>query len=80
MEIPVDGMHDFKVRSGSSAETSGGLLAMLSPEQAQSFVEESEEQYGQKAWIVGQVVRGNRQAFIREDADVVSVRDPFMLK
>ena len=34
MEKLVDGMHDFKVQTGSSAETSGGLLAMLGPDEA----------------------------------------------
>ena len=78
METPIDGMHDFKVRTGSSAETSGGLLVMLGQAEARQFIEESESEFGQASWVVGEVVRGTRQALIREDAEVISIRDSFL--
>jgi len=56
----VDGMKDYKVREGSAAETSGGILTMLPLLQAREFIKESEQEYGQKAWIIGEVVRGTR--------------------
>ena len=43
---PVEGMNDFKVRAGSSAETSGGILTMLPEDKAKEFVKESEQEYG----------------------------------
>jgi len=53
-------MPDFKLREGYSAETSGGILTMLDPAKAKDFVAECEQDYGQKAWIVGKVVNGSR--------------------
>ena len=38
MDKPVDGMHDFKVTGGYSAETSGGLLIMLDSSKAKDFM------------------------------------------
>ena len=78
MDKSIDGMRDFKVKSGRSAETSGGLLAMLGPDEARQFIQESESDYGQKSWIVGEVVPGSRQAYIRDDAEVIAIRDPFI--
>jgi len=79
-EAKVDGMPDFKVRQGGSAETSGGILTMLPEGQARDFIKEAEQEYGQKAWMIGEVVSGTRQATIREDVDVISISEPFMLK
>ena len=78
MDKPIDGMHDFKVKSGRSAETSGGLLAMLGPAEARQFIQESESEHGQTSWIVGEVVPGSCQAHIRDDAEVIAVRDSFI--
>jgi len=39
-------MHDFKVTKGYSAETSGGILTMMSPDNAKEFIKASEEEYG----------------------------------
>ena len=39
MELHIEGMHDFKVDQGFSAETSGGLLVMLDKEKAQDFMQ-----------------------------------------
>ena len=46
MDCKVTGMHNFRVRDGYSAETSGGLLAMIPPENVNDFVRESAETYG----------------------------------
>ncbi|XP_015749746.1 PREDICTED: selenide, water dikinase-like [Acropora digitifera] len=64
---------DFKLLEGFSAETSGGLLVCLSRENAQSFCDELEALDGQPAWIVGEVVSGNREARIETDAKIIEV-------
>jgi len=56
----VEGMPNFKLREGYSAETSGGILTMLDPAKAKDFIAECEQDYGQEAWIVGKVVSGSR--------------------
>ena len=60
MDSPVQGMPDFKVTGGYSAETSGGILAMLEPAKAHDFIAELREVYGQESWIVGEVTDGTR--------------------
>jgi len=49
--------HPFKLRSGRSAETSGGLMiAFPSREAAAAYIEDLVAADGQPAWIVGDVV------------------------
>mmetsp|Transcript_22582 Transcript_22582/g.27920 ORF Transcript_22582/g.27920 Transcript_22582/m.27920 type:complete len:81 (-) Transcript_22582:322-564(-) len=78
MATHVEGMPDFKVSQGYSAETSGGILAMLAPEKAADFITELSSEYGQEAWIVGEVAQGSRQARIEPDVELVSVSDSIM--
>lgn len=42
MDQPVEGMPDFKVTQGYSAETSGGILTMMDKAKARDFVAECE--------------------------------------
>ena len=79
MENAVEDMPDFKVKGGYSAETSGGILTMMKPQKAKDFVAEIEQAYGQKAWIIGEVVTGSRQAKITSDAEVIPVKEPIIL-
>jgi hypothetical protein len=51
-------MPDFKVREGYSAETSGGILTMMAPNDAREFIKVSLGEFGQTTWIVGQVNKG----------------------
>jgi len=78
MHLKIDNLHDFKVMEGHSAETSGGILTMLPPEKAADFIKESREKYGQTVWKVGQVVKGSRKAMIRDDCEVISIRESFL--
>lgn len=80
MSNVIDGMPDFKVTQGYSAETSGGIMTMLEPAKAKDFIAELEQDYGQKAWIIGKVINGSQKAMIRQDADVIEVSESFMLK
>lgn len=79
-EKKVDGMPNFNVLGGYSAETSGGILTMQTAATAKDFLAECEDKYGQQAWIVGEVVKGSRKAFIRPDVEVISINEPFILR
>ncbi|KAK6749038.1 hypothetical protein RB195_001573 [Necator americanus] len=66
----------FNLFGGTAAETSGGLLVALSPENAEGFIRDMEVLDGFPAWIVGRVEKldlGKCHAVIREDFKVVSV-------
>jgi len=79
MATCVEGMPDFKVQSGYSAETSGGIMAMVEASKVNDFVAELEQEHGQKSWIIGEVIEGDRQARIAKDCEVVPVMQSFML-
>lgn len=64
---------DFKLLKGYSAETSGGLLVSLSRDSAQAFCQELQELDGQPAWIIGDVVKGEKKAFIEENVSLLEV-------
>ena len=53
MERKLPGFHDFKVCGGYSAETSGGILTMMAPQNAREFIKASMGEFGQTTWIVG---------------------------
>lgn len=46
MERSVEGMPDFKVSGGYSAETSGGLLVMLEKSKAKDFMQAAKDEFG----------------------------------
>ena len=50
MNKHIEGMHDFAVKKGYSAETSGGILCMLDKDKAADFMKESLNEYGQMTW------------------------------
>ena len=78
MDLKISKMHDFKVKKGFSAETSGGLLCMISKDKANDFIAESREKYGQEVWQVGTVVKGSKKAILREDVSVISIKESFI--
>ena len=78
MADPVNGMPDFKVNQGYSAETSGGILAMLDPQKAADFMSELKEEHGQESWIVGEITSGSRKARIEHDVEIIKVADSFI--
>jgi len=64
---------NFKLLEGYSAETSGGLLVCLPRENAKSFCEEVEKLDGQPSWIIGDVLKGEKKAYIVEDVHIIEV-------
>ncbi|VDP13627.1 unnamed protein product [Soboliphyme baturini] len=63
----------FNVLRGCSAETSGGLLIAMSPENAAAFCREIESIEKFPAWIVGKVVEGDRTVHLSETPTVIEV-------
>ncbi len=66
----------FRLLEGFSAETSGGLLVVLSPADAENFLEEIERIDGHPAWIVGRVTQAGAEgktATISKEVEIIEV-------
>jgi len=66
-------VNDWGLLRGRAAETSGGLLVCLPPENAKGFIEEIQRIDGEPAWIVGEVVEGNKTAVLVENPTIIEV-------
>lgn len=66
MDVINEKIFNFKLDKGYSAETSGGLLIAIDKNQAQNYVDEMHK-LDEWAWIVGEVVEGNREVEISKD-------------
>ena len=65
---------NFRLLTGYSAETSGGLMICLPEENAEAFCKEVEELDGQPAWIIGRVVESKeRKATLVDGFKVLEV-------
>lgn len=62
----IDAIVNFKLSEGYSAETSGGLLVMMSHEDAANYCRELEELDGFESWIIGRIVEGTGKASISQ--------------
>jgi selenide,water dikinase len=65
----------FRLLEGYSAETSGGLLICMTPQDAEAYVKEIQEREGLPAWIVGMVSmeEGGRKAVLEEGYKIIEV-------
>ncbi|VDK76940.1 unnamed protein product [Litomosoides sigmodontis] len=63
----------FNLFSGTSAETSGGLLIAVEKDKADNLRTELEQLDGFPVWFVGDVVSGPRGAVMAEDVKIISV-------
>lgn len=68
----------FSLMKGYSAETSGGLLIGLPADKAESFCKELEEMDGHPAWIIGRVIKSDKDqshnsSFIVENPTIIEV-------
>ncbi len=63
----------FGLLRGTSAETSGGLLVVLSRENAVAFCKDIQAQEGYQAWIIGVVEKGDRTAKIIDKPRIIEV-------
>lgn len=66
MDVINENIFNFKLDKGYSAETSGGLLIAIDKNQAQKYVDEMHK-LDEWAWIIGEVVEGNREVEISKD-------------
>ncbi len=72
MDLINKNVLNFKLDLGYSAETSGGLLIAFDPQSAYKFVEEM-HQIGEWAWIVGDVIEGNREVEISQNPEMIYI-------
>ena len=52
---------------------SGGLLVCMAAPQAKAYCEEVEIVDGRKAWIIGDVIKGPREARLSENVEIIEV-------
>lgn len=74
----IDSKVSFRLTEGLSAETSGGLLMMVPPENVDALRAELEALDGLPTWIIGRVVEGSRTATLTPDLKIVEVEIPEM--
>lgn len=63
----------FSLKSGKSAETSGGLLIAIPKDQSEGFLKEFKELTGHEAWIIGHVSNGDRKALLVENLEIIEI-------
>ena len=63
----------MRLREGTAAETSGGILCCMRREDAEAFVEDMRTEDGRLSWIVGRVVEGTRKVTFAADLRVIEV-------
>ncbi|KII73470.1 Selenide, water dikinase [Thelohanellus kitauei] len=69
---------DFKLIEGYCAETSGGLLICLPEDKAKNFCEKMMREDGSDgAWIIGDVLAGDRKAIISGSPKILTVSPVF---
>jgi len=69
-----DKVFNFRLTAGYSAETSGGLMVCIPPDQAKDYINAVREADGSESWIIGRVVEdANRKAKITEDVKYLEV-------
>jgi selenide,water dikinase len=62
----------FKLLQGYSAETSGGLLIVIHKDDAEKFQKDLLD-LNEWCWIIGEVVKGNREVEIPNDVEIIKV-------
>jgi len=63
----------FKLAAGKSAETSGGLLLAISPENSDTFIETLKKINGHDIWKVGRVVKGSNSAKLESSLKILEI-------
>eukprot|EP00164_Ancoracysta_twista_P005560 GFYU01007624.1.p1 GENE.GFYU01007624.1~~GFYU01007624.1.p1 ORF type:complete len:314 (-),score=98.47 GFYU01007624.1:569-1510(-) len=71
----VNEVLNFKLMTGYSAETSGGLMICLPAKHAEAFCKDMYDTDGCPAWIVGRVVKGTNTARIVENPKIINVEE-----
>ena len=68
-----DKIINYKLTQGFTAETSGGVLMIVPSDKVDQLLRDFKEMENREAWIVGEVVKGNKQAYIRKDFKTIEV-------
>lgn len=63
---------NFKFEEGYSAETSGGLFICLQKDKVSDFLKEFQAQ-GEKAYVVGEVVKGSKDAILKKNFSIEEI-------
>jgi len=73
-KIVNDTIFNFRLTIGYSAETSGGLLISLPPNQVNGYIQELQSLDGTTSWIVGNVISNPmRKSIITQDCQFIEV-------
>ena len=65
---------NFRLKAGYSAETSGGLMIALPPENADKFIQELQQLDGSPSWIIGNVTSDpDRKAILDPNLKILEV-------
>lgn len=64
---------ETRLREGKAVETSGGLLIAMPQSKAQEYCEEFEQLSGFKAFIIGNVFKGEKKAQMSENINFIEV-------
>ena len=68
-----DKVVNYKLTEGYAAETSGGILMIVPSDKVDQLLREFKEKENKEAWIIGEVVRGNKKAYIAKDFKTIEV-------
>ena len=77
-KVEQNGVLDFRLIKGYSAETSGGLMICMQEDDALAYCKEIEELDGEPAWIIGRVIADvDRKARIVKDVNILEIQSNY---
>ena len=68
-----DKVINYSLLDGYCPETSGGLLVILKKENVDKFQNEFKEITKHDSWIIGEVVEGNKRAYLEKVLKIIDV-------
>ena len=71
--MEVSDRFGLRLREGTAAETSGGVLCCLTAEEAEGFMRSLRTEDGRQSWIIGRVVEGPNTVEFAHDLRVIEV-------
>ncbi len=73
MALLHDKVVNYKLLTGFAPETSGGIMMMVPPDKVDTIMREFKVATGKEAWIIGELVKGSKKAFIDKDYKIIEV-------
>eukprot|EP00831_Metopus_contortus_P013455 TRINITY_DN1545_c0_g1_i1.p1 TRINITY_DN1545_c0_g1~~TRINITY_DN1545_c0_g1_i1.p1 ORF type:complete len:289 (+),score=46.23 TRINITY_DN1545_c0_g1_i1:591-1457(+) len=71
-----DKVINYKLLEGFCPETSGGLMMMIPRKYADDYLSDFLRKTNREAWIIGEVVKGDKKAFIDPHPKLLEVEQP----